>query len=236
MQTIKRSRSRWQTDGSAAPASVRGSAAGPLLTSSGPGRTVLQLAAKHPVFSQGEAASAVYFIESGRIQISVVSQQGKEAVIAILSAGDFLGEGCIAGQATYHASAVTMTDCTLVRISREAMLRLIQEQPAVSEAFMKFLLSRSVRIEADLIDQLFNSSERRLARVLLLLADFGTGPKAEAVIPRISQEVLAARVGTTRSRINFFMTKFRRLGLVEYDYGSETLTVYPALLNVILHD
>lgn len=211
-------------------------AAAALLTSPGRGRSVLELKPKQTVQCQGERAAMVYYIYRGNVQLGVVSEHGKEAVIAILGPGDFFGEGSIAGQTTYHSSAVTLTACTLVRIERDDMLRLLEEQPAISETFMKFLLSRSVRVEADLIDQLFNSSERRLARVLLQLADFGGATKSEAVIPRISQEVLAAKVGTTRSRINFFMNKFRKLGLIEYEAASETLTVYPALLNIILQN
>lgn len=211
-------------------------AAASLLTSAGPGRSHFEVKARQTIVRQGDPATAVYFINRGKVQLLVVSEQGKEAVIGILEPGDFFGEGCVAGRMTYHSSAVTMTDCSIVRIERSAMLRLLTEQPAISEVFMNFLLSRSVRIEADLIDQLFNSSERRLARVLLLLADFGADGKSESVIPRVSQEMLAAKVGTTRSRINFFMNKFRNLGLIEYDNASETLTVRRALLNIILSE
>lgn len=209
-------------------------AAASLLTSAGSGRSSFDVKARQAIMHQGERAAALYYIHRGKVQLVVVSEQGKEAVIGILGPGDFFGEGCVAGRSTYHSSAIAMTDCGLVRIERDAMLRLLRDQPLASEAFMRFLLSRSVRIEADLIDQLFNSSERRLARALLQLADFGARSDAEVVIPRVSQEVLAAKVGTTRSRVNFFMNKFRKLGLVDYDIGSGTLTVRRSLLDTII--
>jgi CRP/FNR family cyclic AMP-dependent transcriptional regulator len=203
------------------------------LTSVESGRTNIKYRAKETVFRQGDAADAVYYIEKGGVQLSVVSHQGKEAVVAILSAGDFFGEGCLAGQDLHMASAVTRMASTAVKIEKATMIRMLHEKPALSERFMAFLLSRNIQIEADLVDQLFNSSERRLARLLLLLANFGKEGKLETVIPKISQEVLAAKVGTTRSRINFFMNKFRKLGLIEYNGG---LKVHSALLNIVIHD
>jgi CRP/FNR family transcriptional regulator, cyclic AMP receptor protein len=217
-------------------ARANGFAAAGLLTSPGPDRSVLRLKARQTVYRQGDRAGAVYYLHSGIVQLSVVSGQGKEAIVAMLTAGDFFGEGAVAGQTIYQSSAITMASSTVVRIGRNAMIRLVQEQPPVSAAFMNFLLSRSVRIEADLVDQLFNSTERRLARVLVLLADFGPDNKSEAVIPRLSQEALAAKVGTTRSRINIFMNKFRKLGLIEYDHASPTVTIHPSLLNAIIEE
>lgn len=193
---------------------------------------MLRLDARQTVYGQGDRADAVYYLHHGFVQLAVVSGQGKEAIVAMLAAGDFFGEAALAGQRAYQASAVTMTAATLVRVERDQMIRFLQQEPAVSTAFMKFLLSRSVRIEADLVDQLFNSTERRLARVLLLLADFGDG--SEAVVPRISQEALAAKVGTTRSRINILMNKFRKLGLVDYDHACPTVKIDPSRLNAII--
>jgi CRP-like cAMP-binding protein len=203
------------------------------LTSVETGRSNMKYRAKETVFRQGDAADAVYYLEKGGVQLTVVSHQGKEAVVAILGAGDFFGEGCLAGQDLHMASAVARSASNAVRIEKAAMIRMLHEQPALSERFMAFLLSRNIQIEADLVDQLFNSSERRLARLLLLLANFGKEGKLEMVIPKISQEVLAAKVGTTRSRINFFMNKFRKLGLIEYNGG---LKVHSALLNIVIHD
>jgi CRP/FNR family cyclic AMP-dependent transcriptional regulator len=182
---------------------------------------------------QGDPANAVFYIEEGNVQLSVVSEHGKEGVIAMPSAGDFFGEGCLAGQSLHIGSATAMSNSVIERIEKETMVRVLHEQPALSEMFMAFLLSRNVQFEADLIDQLFNSSEKRLARILLLLANFGKDGKLEPVVPKISQEILAARVGTTRSRINHFMNKFRKLGLIEYN---GELKVHSALLNVIVHD
>ena len=162
-----------------------------------------------------------------------MSEQGKEGVIGILEPGEFFGEGCLAGQPLHMATASAITESDIVRIEKAAMIRVLREQPAFSELFMAFLLSRNVQIEADLVDQLFNSSEKRLARVLMLLANFGKDGKMETVIPQINQEILAARVGTTRSRVNYFMNKFRKLGFIEYN---GTLKVHSSLLNVIVHD
>jgi CRP/FNR family cyclic AMP-dependent transcriptional regulator len=203
------------------------------LTSVGSGRSSVTHKAKAIVFQQGDAADAVFYIQKGSIQITVVSEHGKLGVVAILGPGDFFGEGCLAGQPLHMASASAMAASTVVRIEKETMIRVLHEQPALSETFMAFLLSRNIQIEADLVDQLFNSSERRLARLLLLLAHFGKDGKLETVIPKISQELLASRIGTTRSRINFFMNKFRKLGFIEYN-GS--LKVHSSLLRVVVHD
>ena len=203
------------------------------LTSVGTGRTSTTFQSKTFVYRQGDPADAVHYIQAGKVQLTVVSEQGKEGVIAMLGAGEFFGEGCIAVQPLRMASASTMAKSTIVRIEKDVMLRLLHEQPAMSEMFMSFLLSRNIQIEADLVDQLFNSSERRLARLLLLLANYGKEGKMESVIPSINQDVLAARVGTTRSRISYFMNKFRKLGFIEYNGG---LKVHSSLLNVVVHD
>ncbi len=203
------------------------------LTSVGVGRRSLKYQAKDLVFRQGDPADAVYYIEKGGVQITVVSDQGKEGVIGTLGAGDFFGEGCLVGQEFYLASAHATKPTTAVAVDKAAMVRVLLEQPKLSEMFMSFLLTRNIQIEADLVDQLFNSSEKRLARVLLLLANFGKEGKLEVVVPKVSQEALAARVGTTRSRVNYFMNKFRKLGLIEYN---GELKVHSALLNVIVHD
>lgn len=199
----------------------------------GPGRSILDIEPNTEIACQGAPCEDVYYVQKGRIRLAVVSGTGKEAVIGILTAGDFFGESCLSGPSTYQSSAVAMTACTVVKIERDTMTHLLREQPTVSNAFMKFLLSRSVRIEADLVDQLFNTSERRLARALIELADFGGATEAEKVIPRVSQDVLAAKVGTTRPRVSFFMNKFRKLGLIEYDGTSGTLKVRRALLGII---
>ena len=195
---------------------------------------------KQAMMRQGDAADAVYYIKKGKVRLSVISEHGKEATIALLGAGKFFGEGCLAGQPLNLASAVAVATSTVVRIDKETMIRALHEQPKLSEMFRGFLLSRNVQAQADLVDQLFNSSERRLARLLLLLGNFGKEGKMATVIPKISQDALAVRVGTTRARINFFMKKFRKLGLIEYDGGSSlkggSLKVHTSLLNVIVHD
>jgi CRP-like cAMP-binding protein len=203
------------------------------LASVGIGRSAEKYPKKKTVFRQGDGADAVFYIQKGKVQITAVSEQGKEGVIAILEPGEFFGEGCLAGQPLHMATASAITESDIVRIEKAAMIRVLREQPAFSELFMAFLLSRNVQIEADLVDQLFNSSEKRLARVLMLLANFGKDGKMETVIPQINQEILAARVGTTRSRVNYFMNKFRKLGFIEYN---GTLKVHSSLLNVIVHD
>jgi CRP-like cAMP-binding protein len=185
------------------------------------------------IFHQGESADAVFYIEAGEVQVGVVSEHGKEGVIGMLGAGSFFGEGCLAGQPLHMASAVTRSNAVVTRVPKQTMIRALHEHASFAEVFTSFLLSRNIEIEADLVDQLFNSSERRLARTLLLLANFGKDGKMEMVIPKVNQDVLAARVGTTRSRINFFMNKFRKLGFIEYN---GTLKVHSSLLNVIVHD
>jgi CRP/FNR family transcriptional regulator, cyclic AMP receptor protein len=203
------------------------------LASAGDGKDLVKYRRDQPIFRQGEAADAVFYIQKGKVQITVLSKQGREGVIAILEPGEFFGEGCLAGQPLHMATASAMAECAIVRIAKEAMLRGLRDDPTLAQMFMAFLLSRNVQIEADLVDQLFNSSEKRLARVLLLLASFGKDGKMETVIPHINQETLAARVGTTRSRINFFMNKFRKLGFIEYN---GKLKVHSSLLNVIVRD
>jgi CRP-like cAMP-binding protein len=203
------------------------------LTSVGAGRSSVTFQPKATIYQQGDPADAVYYIEAGKIQLTVLSEHGKEGVIAMLEPGEFFGEGCLVAQPLRMATASAMAKSTIIRIEKAAMLRVLHEQPRISEMFMAFLLARNIQIEADLVDQLFNSSERRLARLLLLLANFGKEGKLETVIPAINQDILAARVGTTRSRISFFMNKFRKLGFIEYDGG---LKVHSSLLNVIVHD
>ncbi len=193
----------------------------------------IRVPARGVVFRQGDPADAVFFVEAGKVQLMVTSDQGKEAFIALLGEGDFFGEGCLAGQPVRLASAAATVPSKLVRIERSSMIRLLHEEPDFSEQFMGFLVSRNIQVEADLVDQLFNSSEKRLARLLLLLANFNNDGKLQPIKPKISQDVLATRVGTTRSRINHFMNKFRKLGLIEYN---GEIKVHSALINVIVHD
>ena len=197
------------------------------------GKTTLTSPRKHTIFSQGDAAEAVFYIQAGKVKLTVVSQQGKEAVVAILEEGAFFGESCLAGQTVRTATATALEDSTIVRIDKETMIRVLHEEPAFAELFTAYLLAHSIRIQEDLVDQLFNSSEKRLARVLLLLAHFGKEGKPETVIAKISQETLAEMIGTTRSRVSFFMNKFRKLGFI--DYNGE-LHVHSSLLNIVLHD
>ncbi len=185
------------------------------------------------VFSQGDAADAVFYIEKGKVKVTVVSPQGKEAVVAILEAKDFFGEGCLAGQQYRMATVTAMTDCVIARLEKAAVVEVIHREPAFSELFIAHLLNRTIRVEADLVDQLFNSSEKRLARLLLLLANFGKEGKPEPLIAKISQETLAEMIGTTRSRVSFFMNKFRKMGLIEYNGRIE---VHASLLNLVLHE
>jgi CRP/FNR family cyclic AMP-dependent transcriptional regulator len=199
----------------------------------GKGRTIAEYSKDQMVFSQGDPANAVFYIQKGKIKLTVVSNAGKEAVIAILDGGDFLGEGCLTTQSLRMATATAISDCSLVRLEKAAMIRLLHNQPAFSELFLAYVLSRNMRIEEDLVDQLFNSSEKRLARVLLLLAHFGKEGKPEPVVAKISQETLAEMIGTTRSRVSFFMNKFRKMGFIEYNGG---LHVNSSLLNIVLHD
>ena len=203
------------------------------LTTVGKGKTLLTLLKKTIIFSQGDAADAVFYIQTGKVKLTVVSQQGKEAVVAILDRGAFFGEACLAGQIVRTATATAVEDSSLMRIDKEAMIRVLHEEPAFAELFMAYLLAHTIRIEEDLVDQLFNSSEKRLARVLLLLAHFGKEGKPEPVIAKLSQETLAEMIGTTRSRVSFFMNKFRKLGFIDYN---GTLRVHSSLLNVVLHD
>ena len=198
------------------------------------GKTVIECGADRNIFRQGQPADSLFYLRQGKVKLTVTSQQGKEAIVALLSAGEFFGEGCLAGQTLRIATAVAVTDCTLDKIEKSLMTRLLHERHDVSELFVTHLLSRNIRYEADLVDQLFNSSERRLARILLLLSHFGKDSRAEHVLPRVSQANLAQMVGTTRSRVSHFMNKFRGLGFI--DYGDEGLTVHSGLLSVVLHD
>ncbi|HSB78558.1 MAG TPA: Crp/Fnr family transcriptional regulator [Candidatus Methylomirabilis sp.] len=204
-----------------------------LLAKIGEGRSIGDYRKNRTVFAQGDRADAVFFLRKGKVKLTVVSNQGKEAVVAILDEGAFFGEGCLVAQPLRMATAITLTPCSILRLEKLAMVRLLHAEPAFAERFIAHLLARNIRIEEDLVDQLFNSAEKRLARVLLLLANFGKEGKPEAVIPKISQETLAEMIGTTRSRVNFFMNKFRKLGFLDYNDGLE---VNSSLLNIILHD
>jgi len=199
----------------------------------GEGRTIGKYRKDQIVFSQGDPADAVFYIQRGKAKVTVISEQGKEAVVAILGADEFFGEACLAGQAQRIATVATMTDSVIMRLERAAVVRVIHEEPAFAEIFIAHLLGRTIRVEADLVDQLFNSSEKRLARMLLLLANFGKEGKPEPIIAKISQETLAEMIGTTRSRVSFFMNRFRKLGFIAYNGGIE---VHSSLLNVVLHD
>jgi len=199
----------------------------------GKGRTITAYRKNEPIFAQGDPADSLFYLQKGKVKLTVVSRHGKEAIVAVLGPTDFFGEGCLAGQQKRISTATALSECSIVRIEKSAAIKVIQEQPRFSELLLSYLLSRNIRIEEDLIDRLFNSSEKRLARVLLLLANFGKNGSPEQVIPKVSQETLAEMVGTTRARISFFMNKFRKLGFVKYDGGLE---VHSSLLNVILHD
>jgi len=199
----------------------------------GEGRSIDRCGKDQVVFSQGDPADAVFYIQKGKAKVTVVSEQGKEAVVAIIGANEFFGEGCLAGQALRIATVRTMTDCVIMRLEKTAVVDVIHREPAFSEMFIAHLLGRTIRVEADLVDQLFNSSEKRLARLLLLLANFGKEGRPEPVIAKISQETLAEMIGTTRSRVSFFMNKFRKLGLIDYNGG---IHVHSSLLNVVLHE
>jgi CRP/FNR family cyclic AMP-dependent transcriptional regulator len=198
------------------------------------GRKVAVVRKKQTIFAQGDSSDSVFYIQKGRVRLTVVSQSGKEATIGILNEGDFFGEGCLAGQTLRLFSATAMTDCSVMRINKKSMIEVLHREHAFSDMFVAYLLTRNVRYEEDLVDQLFNSSEKRLARLLLLLAHFGKEGKPEVVIPKMSQETLAEMIGTTRSRVSFFMNRFRKLGFV--DYGESGLQVHSSLLNVVLHD
>jgi CRP/FNR family transcriptional regulator, cyclic AMP receptor protein len=204
------------------------------LMSAGLGRRIIQLAPKQAFFSQGDPADAVFYLQKGRARVTVVSAAGKEATISLLSDGEFVGEEALASiSGTRLAKATAITACTALKVSRDEMVRVLHEEHDFSAIFLKFLLARTMRIQADLVDQLFNSSEKRLARILLLMAEFGKPGEVEQYIPKISQETLAEMIGTTRSRVSFFMNRFRKLGFIEYN---GRIKVYKSLLNVILHD
>ena len=204
------------------------------LTGAAEGGTVATYRAREVIFGQGDPADAVFYLRAGRVKRTVVSEEGKEAVVALLGPGEFFGEGCLSGKTHRISSAIAMEACTIARLEKSVLVRALHEQITFAEMFIAYLLSRNQRMEADLVDQLFNPSEKRLARVLLNLADFGDQEKPEAILPKISQETLAEMIGTTRSRTNFFMNKFRRLGFIDYNNGY--LTVKRSLMNVILHD
>jgi CRP-like cAMP-binding protein len=204
------------------------------LAQAGLGRRIVQLKPKEPFFSQGDAANCVFYLQSGRAKLTVISQEGKEATIRLLMAGDFVGEESMAGTPGLRmATAAAITPCSALKIERAEMIRVMHEEHTFSDLFLKFLLERGMRTQADLIDQLFNSSEKRLARILLLMAEFGQPGETESMIPKISQETLAEMIGTTRSRVSFFMNRFRKLGFIDYNGG---IKVHKSLLNVVLHD
>jgi CRP-like cAMP-binding protein len=199
------------------------------------GRKIVVLPKKQTIFAQGDSSDAVFYIKEGKVKLTVVSQIGKEATIGILSEGDFFGEGCLTGQPLRLCSATAMTACSVMRIDKKSMIAVVHREHAFSDMFVAYLLARNIRYEQDLVDQLFNSSEKRLARILLLLAHFGKEGKPETVIPKMSQETLAEMIGTTRSRVSFFMNRFRELGFIDYNGGSG-LQVHSSLLNIVLHD
>jgi CRP-like cAMP-binding protein len=197
------------------------------------GRTISQYRKNEIVFSQGELADSVFYIHEGKVKVTVISEQGKEAVVAVLGSDEFCGEGCLTGQPRRVATATAMTECKIMRLEKVAIVRVLHDEPAFSEMFVSHLLARTLRVEADLVDQLFNSSEKRLARALLLLANFGKEGRPETIIAKVSQETLAEMIGTTRSRVSHFMNKFRKLGFIKYN---GTMEVHSSLLNVVLHD
>ncbi|MFZ0136724.1 MAG: Crp/Fnr family transcriptional regulator [Candidatus Sulfotelmatobacter sp.] len=197
------------------------------------GRKFVLFPKKQRIFTQGDDADAVFYIQTGKVELTVVSKNGKEGTIGILGEKDFFGEGSLAGQALRMGSATSLTDCSILRIDRKAMMEALHREHEVSDLFVTYLLARNIRYEADLVDQLFNSTEKRLARILLLLAHFGKEGRPETVVPKISQEALAGMIGTTRSRVSFFMNRFRKMGFIHYNGG---LQVHTSLLNVVLHD
>jgi CRP/FNR family cyclic AMP-dependent transcriptional regulator len=199
------------------------------------GRKIVVFSKKQAIFAQGDSADAVFYIKEGKIRLTIVSKSGKEATLGILNEGDFIGEGCLTGQTRRLFSATAMTDCTVMRIDKKSMMDVLHREQTFSDMFVAYLLTRNIRYEEDLVDQLFNSSEKRLARILLLLAHFGKEGKQETVIPKMSQEMLAEMIGTTRSRVSFFLNRFRKLGFIDYDGGSG-LQVHSSLLNIVLHD
>jgi CRP/FNR family transcriptional regulator, cyclic AMP receptor protein len=198
------------------------------------GKTLMECGTDRNIFRQGQPADSLFYLRRGKVKLAVISPRGKEAIVAVLGAGEFFGEGCLAGQPLRMATAIAMTDCILDKIEKPVMVRMLHEQQDISELFVKHLLSRSLRYEADLVDQLFNSSEKRLARILLLLAHFGKESRTESVVPTVSQDTLAQMVGTTRSRVSHFMNKFKGLGFI--NYNGHGLTVNSSLINVVLHD
>jgi CRP/FNR family transcriptional regulator, cyclic AMP receptor protein len=198
-------------------------------------RTISKYRINQVVFSQGDAADSVFYIHEGKVKVTVISEQGKEAVVAVLGSAEFCGEGCLTGQPLRIATATTMTVCNIMRIEKAAVVRILHDEPAFSEMFVSHLLARTIRVEADLVDQLFNSSEKRLARALLLLANFGKEGRPEPIIAKVSQETLAEMIGTTRSRVNHFMNKFRQLGFIDYN-NTGTMEVHSSLLSVVLND
>ncbi len=197
------------------------------------GRSVSNYRKNWKMFAQGDAADSVFYIQDGQVKLSVLSELGKEAVVALHGKEDFFGEGCLSGQSVRLATATALTDCVIMRLDKAAIVRVLHEEPKFSEMFLSYILARNARVEADLVDQLFNSSEKRLARLLLLMANFGKEGRPEPVIAKVSQETLAEMVGTTRSRVSFFMNKFRKLGFIDYNGD---LQIHNSLLNVILHD
>jgi CRP/FNR family cyclic AMP-dependent transcriptional regulator len=205
------------------------------LSTTGRGRDMLSYEKKNIIFAQGGKAGGVFFVQKGKVRLIVVSEAGKEATLGILGEGDFFGEGGLAGQLIHMTSAVAMTDCVLLRVEKKTLIEAMNREPKLSAIFVKYLLKRNIRYQDDLVDQLFNSSEKRLARVLLLMAQFGKEGVPDLLVPRLSQETLAQMVGTTRSRVNFFMNRFRKLGFINYDTGNN-LQVHSSLLNVVLND
>jgi CRP/FNR family cyclic AMP-dependent transcriptional regulator len=203
------------------------------LATIGEGRKIVSFSAKQTIFTQGDPTDAVFYIQTGKVRLTVVSNNGKEATIGIIGEGKFFGEGALAGQPLRMGSAAAMTDCAVLRIDKKAMMQALHREHELSDLFVAYLLARNIRYEEDLVDQLFNSSEKRLARTLLLLAHFGKEGTPETVVPKISQETLAEMIGTTRARVSFFMNRFRKLGFIHYNGG---LQVHSSLLNVVLHD
>ena len=203
------------------------------LTKVNGGRTIAKYRKNEAVFSQGDAANSVFYIHKGKVKVTVVSEHGKEAVVAILGKDEFCGEGCLTGQPKRIASATALTECDIMRIDKDALIRVLHDEPAFSEMFLAHILARTIRVEEDLVDHIINPTEKRLARALLLLANYGKEGRPEPLIAKVSQETLSEMIGTTRSRVSFFMNKFRKLGFIEYN---GTLEVHNSLLNVVLHD
>jgi CRP-like cAMP-binding protein len=233
----KSQRARNSTRPPPAPKNAREFDAQAFLATIGEGRKALLFPKKQTIFAQGDPADAVFYLQTGKVRLTVVSKEGKEATIGILSDGSFFGEGSLAGQLLRMSTATAMTDCAVLRIEKKAMVAALHREHTLSDLFVAYLLTRNIRYEEDLVDQLFNSSEKRLARVLLMLAHFGKEGIPESVVPKISQETLAEMVGTTRSRVSFFMNRFRKLGFIDYAGGAEGgLQVHSSLLNIVLHD